>query len=721
MEDRTQILQVNPDFLIRNAQATSGIAWFVVESARNSLQAGASKVCFDILRGDGGPILKVLDDGTGMREQARLDFGLRYGFSPEKKGNGSGVRQTAVTVAQLLEAQTVPQDEPDVVYCITLPLERFFNEVAQNAWKGKWKRLPRRESNFPGDLAHGTLLMLSDFWVHDLNERTRKHSRVGQVTEANLRNAISSKFIPDLARRLIINGKPFVHKPLDGFLLWLERGEANKSLGRISGEIRLASSGSGNWLIIGGSTATVLFTQFIEDFDVHNPDLARQIPSIFRTERRLIGFLTVETLERHSIPTRQHFLPGFYTSAEALMLVDVLQKIGRKLKERRDEFEGEAHPEEARAIVSEAVERMNAGQGIRPPAVPGGRGDEDQRQKQPPAEAPLPKLKLSHSTCQLEVWNGRGPRDEVTVKVSNPLIGEEFEWSDRGIKSLKETAGGRVTVRAIADKGEYIISVRSLTHPERTAGILVKMLPPSKTEPDKGVKEFRLIPLHAIITVGETKRFRIREPGNTSGFYEWEVKTDEGRRPPRESLDLEELAEGREVEFTPHGHGKFTLICRDARKPHLETTATVEVRAKSRDDDDDDDRPSDDSGGDRGTGDPDRSRPAEGLNRLYFDFEGKQVVVTISVDTAMIDYPFVIGGDVIYVGAKLLNRFVDRETRLRHVVSCIADGLVVILYRRGLFTLDDHSAFAGLHTKILDMVMPAAVSPDEARPTEKKR
>lgn len=694
--------QTNPLLYLRRTSGIAGLRCFLNEAGRNPfVHARARSVWITIRSHRGLPVLEMLDDGVGMDEAGRERCGQMLGYS--EIGNGTGVRDTAATIAQRLEFWTIPADEPDHAYHIVLPIIRFLMDVQSNTWAGTWERVLRERSPIPRELNHGTLVALSDFRVSDPMdpENPAKMRDTGHLmTEAHIRDYLMQGFPPDLVTRFHLNGQPVRSRPIDGYLLWQQRVAREGGLGEVSGEIRFSETGAGNWLVIGGTTATIPFNMFVEHCREFNPTLAERIPSLL-SNKRLVGLIRMGVLEQFPAPDRLHLLTSFWGSPAAEMVVDRLCVIGDQVAEGLHRYEREPSSHVTSSLISEIVAAANRAYGAQSGVqVPGGEGSGLG------VDTP-PNLVVEPSTATLQIWDGHGPRDVITFAVMNPLPDEEFTWADDGFGLLTATKGIQVTAQAIIAAGSYIVKVKSSRWAHREGVVVVRVeKPATETAPN----DFVLIPMMTRVEVGTEKRISIKTQGPTSGEYTWSVSPEfDAKR--RRLISLEEVPGGRQVRVIPREPGKYIITCTDRNDTRLTATSTVEALAARRVLPPVDSPP---EGGDKGgaggvgTGDPLRMR-------------GSTVGATIAIEIDGMWYRFEIRSDPtigemfladaennrIEIGDRTAAHFPDLDARRRHIVASLTHGVLTILESKGVIQSGDAHAQARLASDILMKTLPS--------------
>lgn len=703
----------------------SGIGWFLGEAGRNALLHGrARQVTVNLVKlrpTDREPILEIIDDGVGMDADDRWRF-MRLGYS--KTGNGTGVRETAATIAQMLEVHTVATDESTVAWRVKMPLLQFLFEVQENRWAGDWERVPRLASRLPPSLEHGTMLVLSDFRTPDVsavrNDRDvplaelLAHLRptAAQINEDTMRARIPVFFPPDDARLFVVNGKRIQPRPYEGYVLWKEADVEKPGLGAVGGEIRLADTARGAWLMMGGSTRTVPLPVFLFDMNDHNPDLLKRVPVIYN-EKRLTGRLCIGALDRFPTRDREHLMADFYTSSTAHVAVDELVRIGAKMAERMREYESQPQNALADNLISEMVARLHEAQGIEPGVEQTGekRGTGTSVEAETVA-GPLPRLEVAPAQIRFEPWDGGALRDTTTVAVINPLPDEEFEWQDLEGLGLVETArGAENSIRAIRRPGVHLVIVRSCVHPSREATVQVEVRQSETTPVTPDI--FCLLPTSTTVQVGQERLVRIRYEGGTSGKYEWRVEPL--MRKTEALCRLVHQPGGREVKFVALREGRYLITCVDRENPARTASCRVEALARPAGPRPITCPPGMVGGGDTavvlgnvGTGssaDAARKSFVKG-ETLHYRFAGREWLFAVNSDESLSE-PFQVepGNRRVLVSSRVLGRFHDPEAQRRHVWSCVADGVACIMLHEGALVAEDHISFAELVGDILEQLM----------------
>lgn len=743
--------QVNPLLAFRRVQDIGGISWFVKEILRNAAFHGrATNVRFDVRKmraTDGEPSLVVFDNGKGMDEAARERCGLGFGYSDVS--NGTGARETALSLAQFLEFQTVHESDPDWVWAIKIPMVQFALETQQDNWRGEWLRLPRNRATFSQDVPHGTMVILSDFRtltiheVRDADQASRRtafvptddhfrrvvsmlaaatqeseeriqqivavRSTAHHITEDNIRRIIPKEFPPDIARLVFVGGKQVQVPAIEGFLLWKESVSEKPKLGKVSGEVRLSDTGAGNWLVIGGTTATVPILNFIAGFTDHNPELAVLVPKIFSREKRLTGFIRMGLLEQFPTPGRMHLLSEFYTGPEARMVIDELVRIASKMEEQFVEFERRPRADVTESLVTDVIARMHQMQEIRPGVAPGGGGDE---QGPTGVDDEVKRLLVSPPSVHLEPWDRKSVRDRVTITVANPMPGEEFDWSDRGVGLIKSVSGPSVEVEAIEQVGVYLIDVRSRSYPaKRNRPISVDVRPHRKAPPAPSREEFCLTPMATTIVVGQERIIRIRQQGASSGNYIWSVQFErmtKHKEPVR--LDLQPGA--REVRVVGLRPGDCEVLCTDAKKATLVARTKIEVLANVEEPTGTVSPTGTPGSGPNGptsggVGNPAVDRPSYiGGRSLFLKFKGNVYRMEVRTTIRLREpFFFEVEQRLLQISDLFLPRSEEPEAQRRHIVHCIVAGAAFLLQSEGVLQPDDHVGYAQLMGGILQMVL----------------
>lgn len=707
LDDRPQ---TNPLLFFRTNLA--GIGWFLYEAIRNCFLHGkAREVVINIEKirpTDPEPELQIIDDGLGIAQEGRWRM-VRLGYSDT--GNGTGVRETAMTLAQMLEVHTVSADEPTRAWRIRLPLVQFFLEVQRDQFRLDWEEVPREDSRLPPGYRHGTMVILSDFRTPSSRNVRELRGTLTQITEENIRSRIPQVFPPDEASRCTVNGKRIPRKPFEGFLLWKEPPADKPGLGVVSGEVRLAETASGSWLLIGGTTATVPFPKFIEGMRVHNPELARGISRLF-FDKRLTGIIRMGVLEQFPTRDRENLLAEFYVSAEARMVTDELARIAERMTERLRDYEAQPRSHVTQGLIAELVARAHEAQGIKPGSAPSG---QTQAAGTPGAvpTAPPPPLVVSPSRLNLEPWDGRNERDTVTVVVKNSLPGETFSWEDpEHVGLVAKIDGVLTTIQSVRRQGVYLLIVQSRLHETRNATISVAVRPAE--EPVPGPQVFSLIPMSTSVEEGQERVIRVRSEADTSGDYEWQVEPEkrDGERIARVTVQ----PGGREARFVGYESGRYVVTCLDRRDPTKTARSRIEVRARVVDDTGGPTAcpPGGLPGGDvlvttpGGTGSAEEPRPSPVTESLlHYRHAGTEWVFRISADPTITDTFHVEPVNRrIFIGDAGLSRFDEGEAQRRHVVACTAEGVTAIFHHEDVIAAEDYASVAQITSEVLDLMMP---------------
>lgn len=702
-------VQINPRLLLKVAQETAGLGPFLREAGRNpfvhAVDPGAKANIWIDLRESprGDPLLHIVDDAKGMTAEDRHRFGNQLGYST--KGIGTGVRQTAFTIARYLECITVHADEPDKAFRITIQLTPFL----LGEFPAKWNELPRAESGFASHLEteprHGTQLMLSDFRAEDPNDPgnpKKMRSTRAQITEEKILDALPRFLPPDLAKSFVVNGKRFRPKPFEGYLLCHEPPKEKPGLGITSVEVRLSETASeGNWLVIGGTTGEIPMPNFLAGCREHNPELWVRISKIYRN-RRLTGLIRMQVLERFPTIGRMHLEPAFYTSEAAQMTADELNRIAGKIEEGMRAYEAEPVSQVTSGLLDDFVARLHKAQGITTVTVPGGEGPPgDQEEEEPVA----PRLMVMPISGHLEPWDGKGERDSLALVVTNPLEGEEFVWDDQDMGLLVQTTGRQVKVQSVAKESVYLITVRSEQNPDRECSITISVR--RSTEQPAEDDAFVLLPMSTRMEVGTERYISIRSQGKTSGNYEWKVEPEIHRKKRVASLSV--LPGGRKVALGVRRYGEYTVSCIDAEDSSLVAVCKVVAFTPEEDAGDeggDDDGPGEPGDG-GGTGDEDDERSTASGRSLHFDFEGKRYTFRL-IEDPWLQEPFAVDPDnmTVQVSERVAASFDDFSVRQRHIVSCASEGMAAVFLDKGDITPNDHTRLAKLIGNILSMAIP---------------
>lgn len=743
--------QVNPLLAFRRVQDIGGISWFVKEILRNAVDHGrATSVWFDVRKmraTDTEPSLVVLDNGIGMDEAARDRCGLGFGYSTVS--NGTGARETALSLAQFLEFQTVYEHDSEWVWAIKIPMVQFTLETQQDGWRGEWKRLPRNRATFPEGMAHGTMVILSDFRTltirglrdteqaarrvaftptddhfkqvvsmlaaatQESEERIRQivsvRSTASHVTEDNIRRIVPREFPPDIARLVFVGSKQVQVPAIEGFLLWKELVSEKPKLGKVSGEVRLSETGAGNWLVIGGTTATVPILNFIQGFAEHNPALAPLVPKIFNREKRLTGFIRMGLLEQFPTPGRMHLLSEFYTGPEARMVIDELVRIAAKMEEKMREFERRPCSDVAEGLVMDVIARLHQVQEIRPGLASG--GGEERGTVVVDDSVDMKRLIVSPSSVHLEPWDRRSVRDSATLSVTNPMPGEEFDWTDQGVGLIKSSSGSSVVLEALEQAGIFLVYVRSRSFPaHRHRTISVDVRPHRKALPVPPREEFCLTPMATTVLVGQERVIRIRQQGQSSGNYSWSVQTERGGK--EQIARLEDQPGGREVKVIGLKPGDCEVFCTDTKIKGLAARSKIEILANQKEAEE----PTESIGVagpgsigiiSDGVGNPAILRPSSvGGRSLFLKFKERVYRMEVRTTSGLRE-PFFFEPENrrLQISDLFLAHSVEPETQKRHIIHCIVAGVAFLLQEEGVLQRDDHVGYAQLMGEILQMVL----------------
>lgn len=699
---------VNPHLFLLQAMDTAGLAWFIYEAGRNPfVHADARRVWFNTKRVRNEPVLEVIDDGTGMDARGRQQAGQELGWSKEDKGIGTGVRQTAFTLARYLEFITVPKDEPRIAYRIKLPLARFLMGLYERTWKSTWDRVPREQTPFPesSDLPHGTMLLLSDFRSADPidpENPAKMVSTASQITPENVIVALAKRFPPDMRRCMFVNGNPVPVKKFEGRILWREAPKTKPGLGIVSGEVGISETLDDTWLVLGGTTGTIPFANFLEGCRDHNPALAARIPRILRN-RQLDGFVRIEVLERHPTAGRMKLRPHFYTSEAGQLVVDELIRIAAKVEEAHREYQDEPVSHVTDGLLDELVARVHAAKGIDPTTAPGG----EPVPGEVPGTAPIPRLSVIPQRVRLELWDGKDERDSSIFVIVNPLPGETFEWDDQGVGLLMRRQGAQIEARAIQKSGVYNIVVRSLIHPSRESSVTVTVKEPE--EQVTGEDVFRVVPQATQIETGEEKTISVRSQGQSSGNYRWTVELESGGSAAK-FVTLTVLPGSRQVRIVARRHGRYLVKCIDRENPDLVAVSRVEVLARRRTDDGPIVCGPPTAGPTSvlvpGPGTGGEERPSKSGRHLIYPFGGRVFRVGLRGDPLLREPLAVdLDNEEIVIADRVAARFEEPEARRRHVVATVTDGLLIFLMDQKVIGPEDHMAFVEVVDDMLTMNM----------------
>ncbi|MBI4142860.1 hypothetical protein HY480_03235 [Candidatus Uhrbacteria bacterium] len=679
--------------LFKAAANMGGLKGLFPEVIRNAFFHGVARNVFiDIRRGARDlPELVVLDDGNGMEERGRTCFGQQLGYTTAE-GTGSGGRLSAATICQIIEAVTVPAGDPTHAYHLTMHLPTFVVGVVNGTWVAEWQRMPRAESAFPERLAHGTMLVFRDFRASHADapfDEAKMRDTSALVHGEEVRRIVPLVLPPDLARRVTVDGTP-VHPPeIEGFPLWAMKPKAVAGLGVVSGDIRFSAEADGRWCTIGGTTSTILMSQFLDDCRIHNPPLAKRLPKELG-DRRNAGFIRIEVLERYPTQGREHLDPAFYDSADAAAVVTFLESsVCPVIRAQRAEYERQPASEETRSALVRIAARLHHVQGVAPGTVPGGTAVVGRPEDQP--------IEVNRVTVRLEAVSGRDPADTGTFRILNPLPTETFTWDDVGAGVLAARAGATMTVTAVRKAGTYAVEVRSDQHPKRKCVLHVDVMQPAPAQPS----EFLLVPMRTRVTVGDEKHVAIRSAGTTTGPYTWTVGCT-GRGGPSErsrAFDLD--AGGKAITFRPTRIGDYLVTCTDTATGQQATSA-IEVLASAPVAS----PPGDAGGGGDGTAiGTDGTRPSPVAVRddtITLSFHG---VTFFLKGVPYIQRPWTLEPDnrIIFVSdvhpANIGARTPDH--RDQHLSWCVASALAAFFLRSGAITPENYEEVARIHDEVL--------------------
>lgn len=555
-----------------------GLRGLLQEILRNAFLHGRAETVHVEVGVDakGRPTLTCLDDGVGMDEIARLCWLSGIGYS-QADGTGSG-RLAALTLCQIIEVVTVPQGEPEFAYRTVVNLPAFVIGTARHTWAPVWERVPRERTVFPKNVVHGAMFTYRDFRVSDPQapaDETRMRDVSRTIRGDDIRSLVPIVLPPDLARRTLVGGTRIAVPDIDGFPLWRMSPRVYGTLGTVSGELRLAETTDGSWCTIGGTTASVPVQNFLMKFRENAPAIAAHIPAEFG-ERRLVGFIRIEALERYPTQSREHFDPAFYVNAHGAETAEFLATVvGPVIRAKRAEYESRPVSEATRASLARIVARLHTAQGVTPGTVADG-GDA------PGGDPTAAVLQVNRVTYRLEAAAGDELADEAVFRIMNPLPGETFTWDDGRKRLIIERGEGGVSarVRAVAKPGIYVIDVRSDQYEHRQKKVNVDIRMPET--PNAGPSDFRLIPMWTTVVAGEEKRIAVRSQGPTSGTYNWTIVRIDGSR--EHSVTGFTVSEDtRQVSFCPTEHGDYLVRCVDARNSVYVATTRVEVFARPTD------------------------------------------------------------------------------------------------------------------------------------------
>ncbi len=735
---------VNPLMHFRRVASMAGMGWVLREGVRNSVRWGkATRV--EISIGDdpavGGLAISILDDGKGNNADGRDRFSNKLGHVNMGGGNGTGIRDTALTVCQVLECYTISVDEPNVVYYIRLPIVEWFLRIACDDWHGQWQSFSRMSERnpIPDSLKSGTLIRLSDFrrsffdapFDESKMVDTSKlitPERAVQAIKLHLREYV------DIVR---INDKPIKLGALPGYKLWKPKPVQREHLGTVSGHVNIASDPEGHRLTIGGTTSTIGFDKFLEDISEQAPDLAKRIPVVFATNRQLIGAIRIEALEPYSAQQRQCLLPDFYSMPNAQRMLDELCRIAEVIEKGLVRYAKRTSSDVTRACIGSVAARLNKAAGVSfvsgtDSAASGGASDSSgptsaatsesvhadtsqeegvQQSVSAPAEPALEPLIVSPRSVRLEQWRGEGERDETTVSVQNPIGDETFVWNDFDSNLVSDPYGALVTIAASRKEGTHLVTVQSKEHPSRMAHVDVNIHKLEENPEDPGATPFKLIPETMNIVIGEERPVKVHHQGETSGDYVW------GWHAPGEGIVCIEQPGNRRLMVRAVAQGKYTVTCRDKRDGTLSRTTIINVRPpKVKPPEEEDPTPSDDASSDAaGDGDGLKASPITTSARPEM-YPG--VIGAISFAVELDDQTFAFTAEAtpainstfyadsenrqISIGDRMASAAaLDNRQREMHVLHAMAHGVRSIMLSTG--ELDPRDARQ--HERLVDFIL----------------
>lgn len=581
----------NERWVYATAYNQGTLADLISEIVRNAFLHGvASRVGIE-LKSDHDPRkmeLRFYDNGRGLSARAAYagdvlvrpspqDCFRSIGNSSHVGGGGGGARTTALTFCQIIEAITVPQDEPDACYCIRLHLPSLVARSLQGQFGGVWERVSRDNTPFPRPFDHGTLIILRDFRAANPDapfDETKCRVTAQEVTLERIRKALAPpKFAADLLMKVELEGKRIQAPRVEGFPLWsLWPPKRIAGLGEVCGELVLSEDPEQRWCTIGGTTATLWLRTFLDDVREHAPALGRQLPIVL-WDKRLAGYLRYGVLESFPTQDREHLLATFYENDACAAIVEHLASvIAPEIVAKLAQFEARPATELTQQSLERVIGRLHHAQGIAPGTVAGGTGTPGNDVLDPSTE----RLAVNRVTIHLEQLRDGGVPDEAMFRITNALPGETFTWDDRGdgIVAERSATGDSCTVRATAALGTFLVDAQSVQHPQRNRSLTVVVYEARK----QTGKEFLLRPTHCDMLVDDTKRVGVRSEGATSGAYVWSGHRKRGKE-SRPVTCFTVLSGGRSVMFTPTQPGDYIVVCTDQSNPSQTATCEIEVRA----------------------------------------------------------------------------------------------------------------------------------------------
>ncbi|MDO8621675.1 MAG: ATP-binding protein, partial [bacterium] len=583
-------------FLWKSAANMASFRNVLEELLRNALFHGHAENVYVVVAADarGGKELHIIDDGDGMDRVGRFHFAFCLGNpnigdagadrETDKPGTGSGARLAASGLCQVIEAITVPSRERGKAYRTVLHLPTFIQDASgEVSVDADWTPVRREDTPFPASLSQGTMLILREFRVPDPNypsDESRMRDTSWKVTEEGVRRDVPAALrSPDLARRVLVNGKRIQPPELVGYPLWSQRAKEAGSLGSVSGDIRYTEEAVAWPATIGGTTSTVFLRTFLEDLREHAPKLAATIPpELFN--RQLVGHIRIGVLEGFPTQSREHLDPTFYGTDSAAAVVNLLvQEVAPHIRAKLAEYESRPATEQTRASAQRVLARLHQAQGIQPGRISGGDSDETGGSGGPrPEEQPL---QVNRVTVRLEMVRSGAAIDTATFRVTNPVEGETFTWNDHGQRliAIRSANGDRVEVRAVRKPNAYPINVQSDQYPNRQRTLSVDVFKPEdRPEGD----EFYVVPSKTTMFVDDEKAIAVGSEGKTSGDFRWEVFRLRSGKWLRVDGILTVSQGNRRVVVKPKERGDYRVECRDARDPKLVATCEIEVHDQPR-------------------------------------------------------------------------------------------------------------------------------------------
>lgn len=711
--------QMPPHMHLRRVASMAGLGWVQKEAVRNCVLHGkATRVAITIEQEPiAGLVLSILGDGTGMNAKKRLQFGGLLGVSD--LGNGTGIRDTALSLCQVLECYTIDQDDPGTVHYLRLPNVEWIFRITCNDWHGEWQSFPRLSDRnlIPESLRSGTLVRLSDFRRSNYQDPFNPERMVDTSAQVTVEKSIEAvkHDLREYVHLITVNDRRVKLGPLPGFKLWQPEAKQVEGLGSVGGHINVAVDPEGHLLKIGGATSTIAFSTLVTDLMEHNPSLAARIPAVFKNNRQLIGSIRIEALEAFAAQQREHLLPDFFVTPAAQLMVDELVSIAEEVNRKLVIYRREMSSHQTRSCIKQIAANINHaggyliddGTGPKPGVVPTEGSSSSQGGSTLPPEDVAP-LELSVSSLRLEQWDGQGERDEAAVCVDNPMGGETFTWSDFGAKIIVDTHGSLATVTSSKTTGTNLCRVTSDQYPQRTADFNVSI----RGSDDMATKPtaFKCVPSTLQMEVGEQRLVRVTRQGQTSGDYEW-IYPDEG-----DNVGIECVTQpgNRRLQVRACTPGVFEIVCRDKNNPSFTFKTKVTVRSKRN-------VPTTKGGGSAGgkpsagsnpaavssantptpattviTGTPGAVAFAVELDGETFKFE---VEASSAINSTFYADP---ANSLISVGDIVASRLAtDNKQRGMHVANAMAHGVIAILLSRGELSPSDIRR----HERLVDFIV----------------